>query len=283
MKTGEFEIYSIDTGIFHLDGGAMFGVIPKVMWSRAYHEGDEKNRIPLAARPLLIKRKNQAILVDAGNGTKMNEKLRSIYGIDNEKSDIELALAKYGLKADDITDVIITHLHFDHAGGLTKYVDGKPVPVFENARHYIQKAQLDWANNPTDKDKASYIPDNWKPLENDGMLISIDGPGEIFPGISLITVDGHTKAMQTVKIDSGEGKFLYSADLAPTSAHVKPVFVLGYDNEPLKALEEKKKYFTMAAEDDWTIIYEHDAFTTASKIEIGERGIKAVNKFDIND
>ncbi len=290
MKFGKFNIDVIDTGIFHLDGGSMFGVVPKVIWSKVYDAGDGLNRIPLAAKPLLVRWDDKVLLIDTGNGNKMNEKLRSIYGIDVEKSSIANALKPFGLKPDDVTDVIFTHLHFDHAGGATiikdngnknendKIKDGNDeiksneiTPAFPNARHYVQKEQLDWASSPTEKDKASFIKDNYQPLIDQKVLETLDGEGEIYPGISVIRCDGHTRAMQLVKITGGGQSLLYCADLAATSAHIRTPFGMGYDNFPLTTINEKKKLFTRAAEEDWTLIFEHDAFMQAAKIRIGAK------------
>ncbi len=266
MQFGKFNIDVIDTGNFALDGGAMFGVVPKPLWSKAYNQGDELNRIPLAARPLLIRYENNIILVDSGNGTKMNEKLQGIYGVDVIKSNLTLCLEKFDLTPNDITHFIYTHLHFDHAGGSTIFLDNAAQPLFNNAKHYVQKAHYDWALNPRLKDRASFIQADFIPIKESGLLEFTDGEGEILKGINVIPVDGHTKAMQMVKLQDGNNTLLYCADLSPTSAHIKPPFVLGYDNFPLTTIDEKIKYFNQAADENWLICFEHDAFTQAAYI-----------------
>lgn len=281
MKLGKFEIDLLDTGIFSLDGGAMFGVVPKALWSKAYHPGDDLNRIPLSARPMLVRWDNHNLLVDTGNGTKMDEKLQKIYTIDNHKSDISLALSGFGLKPEDITEVIFTHLHFDHAGGSTSIKDGKIVPTFPNALHYVQKEHLEWAEHPTEKDRASFFKDNYMPLLADGLLETIDGKGQLFPGLDVIPVFGHTKAMQLVKIHDQGQALLYCADVCPTSAHVNIPFVMGYDNNPLTTIEEKKMILPQAYEENWIIVLEHDAFIQAGTVKSSEKGFTFGDKIQI--
>ena len=275
MKFGKFNIESVDTGIFGLDGGPMFGVVPKVLWSKAYHPGDELNRIPLAARPLLVSWDNKKVLIDTGNGDKMNDRLTKIYNIDKQKSSITYALSKFDIKPDDITDVVLTHLHFDHCGGAVSRIDDKLIPTFPNAKYYIQKDHLNWANNATEKDRASFLRENYISLLSDGNVEMLDGEGELFPGIETILAHGHTKAMQMIKIKQDNQSLLYCADLCPTSAHVPVPYVMGYDNFPLTCLEEKKKFMAQAYEEGWIIVYEHDAFKQASVINSGEKGFFA--------
>ncbi|MFH1052569.1 MAG: MBL fold metallo-hydrolase [bacterium] len=266
MQIGKFQIDVIETGIFHLDGGAMFGVIPKALWSKSYHSGDELNRIPLEARLLLIRWEEKIVLVDTGNGTKLNPKIAARYGIDLTKSAVELHLRQFNIKPEHVTDVILTHLHFDHSGGATMVENGKIIPTFPNAKYYVQKEQYKWGINPTEKDRASFFPENYVPLKDMGMLELIDGDGEIFPGISVIKVSGHTKSMQLTKLHDEGKSILFCADLCPTAAHIPLPFVMGYDNEPLKTIEEKKVILPRAYEEETILVYEHDVFRQASKI-----------------
>ncbi len=273
-KLGDFTVHSIDTCIFALDGGAMFGVVPKNLWSKKYHSGDEQNRIPLAARPLLVEYNDKKILIDAGNGTKYSEKIAKIYNINLDESNIESALINKGFNPDDITDVILTHLHFDHAGGSTKIENNGAVPVFKNAKYYVQKEHYEWAMNPTEKDRASFMNDNYVPLKENGLLELIDGPGELFPGIELINTYGHTKALQMVKLKSENQSLLYLADLCPTNAHLHYSFSMGYDNFPLTTLEERKKYLPLAYEENTILFFEHDAFIKAGKLKATDKGFE---------
>ena len=283
MQFGKFSIELLNTGIFALDGGAMFGVVPKILWSKAYSRGDESNRIPLSAQPMLIRYDHKVILVDTGNGTKLSDRLCEIYGIDKSKSDIVRALAKFNVKAEDVTDVILTHLHFDHAGGGTTS-DGKEiVPTFGNAKYYVQKSHFDWALNPSEKDRASFFRDNYMPLLNNSVLEFTENESEIFPGIRVLPVNGHTEGMQLVKLDSEGKTILYCADLCATSAHVPIPYIMGYDNYPMKTLEEKKRIITRAHEENWLMVYEHDAFVQASYIEKNDRGYFAAEKVIISE
>ena len=283
MKLGKFSIDMLDTGVFALDGGAMFGVIPKALWSKAYNPGDEKNRIPLAARPMLIQWDDRKLLIDTGNGDKFNDKFARIYGIDRNKSSIYHVLEQNGIKPEMITDVILTHLHFDHAGGATVIKNGKAVPSFPNAKYYIQKEQFKWAENPTEKDRASFQKDNFIPLLSDGLMEFTDGEGEIYPGISVIPMDGHTRAMQVVKIAGDDQVLLYAADLCPTAAHVPVPYVMGYDNFPLTGMAEKRRIFSQAYDEGWIVAYEHDAFKQASVIDANEKGFYAGQTVNITE
>ncbi|MBX3044184.1 MAG: MBL fold metallo-hydrolase [Candidatus Kapabacteria bacterium] len=266
MKLGKFEVNAVDTGLFHLDGGAMFGVVPKALWSKKYNHGDEKNRIPLAARPLLIEFDNKKILVDTGNGNKREEKFMNIYGIDASKSSIALGLKTFNLKPEDITDVILTHLHFDHTGGSTIIENQKLIPTFPNAKYYVQKEHFDWAMKPTDKDRASFINDDFEPLIREGILEFTNGEMEIFDGISVIPVNGHTQALQMVKLKSQGESLIYISDLSPTVAHLTYTFGLAYDNFPLTTMEEKKKLLPKFYEENTIVCFEHDAFIQACRL-----------------
>lgn len=274
LQIGRYSIDIVDTGNFYLDGGAMFGVVPKTIWSKKYNSGDEKNRIPLAANPMIIKSENKNILVDSGNGVKYSQKLIDIYGFDIEKSNLELSLNKFNLSRYDITDVILTHLHFDHAGGSTFEINGKIEPTFPNAKYYVQKEHYKWACNPTDKDRASFIKSDYEPLISDGLLEFIEGDGELFDGIHVQCVNGHTQAMQLVKVIGDDKSLLFLADLAPTHAHLPYVFSLGYDNFPLTTMAEKKKIFPRAYEEKSIVVFEHDAFLQAATLKSVDKGFE---------
>lgn len=283
MNFGKFKVDVLDTGVFALDGGSMFGVVPKAIWAKAYHPGDELNRIPLSARPLLVRWGNKKILIDTGNGDKMSDKMVDIYSIDKSKSSLDVALKEYDLKPEDIDAVIFTHLHFDHAGGATKRIGDKIIPALPNAKYYVQKEHLDWAKNPTEKDRASFLKDDYMPLLAEGMVEIIDGEGEIFEGISVIPVNGHTKAMQTIKISDGGTTLYYCADLCPTNAHVPIPYVMGYDNYPLTAIEEKKKILPQAYEEGWILCYEHDVFFQGSNVQSTQKGFISGEKITISE
>ena len=283
IKIGKFQIDVVDTGGMALDGGAMFGVVPKALWQRAYTEADELNRIPMASRPLLVRWDDKIMLIDSGSGNKLGEKFEKIYGLDPQMTPINVGLSRYGLTADDITDFVYTHLHFDHSGGSTIMEKGEPIPIFTKAKHYVQKEQYKWAMNPTMKDRASFMPVNWEPVNANGMLEFLDGEGDIYPGISVIPVDGHTKAMQMVKISDGGETLLFGADLTPTTAHISYPFIMGYDNYPLTTLAEKEKHFPVAYEDKWIVVFERDYETQAGRLSYGEKGVYVSEKIQISE
>lgn len=272
MKTGRFNINILDCGTFALDGGAMFGVVPKALWAKAYHPGDEYNRIPLALKPLLIQTDKLNILVDTGIGNKHSEKFIKNYSIDSEKTDISIALSKYNLSPEDINMVIFTHLHFDHAGGATKITNNGLVPVFPNAEHIVQKGQLNWAKKPAAKDKASFIQDDFIPILDANLFTIIDEEAEIIDGLSVSTSKGHSEDMMLVHIDD-DTNFLYAADLIPTAAHISLPYIMAYDNKPLHLIEEKRKVLLNCYEESRNIIFEHDAFFQAASLNLTEKGI----------
>ncbi len=266
MKIGNFEIRAINTGNFGLDGGSMFGIVPKALWEKHYSRPDEANRIPLAARILFIDTGSRKILIDTGNGNKFSEKQANIYNIDLTKSHLQNSLTANGINPNEITDVILTHLHFDHCGGSTHYVGGEVLPTLPNATFYVQREQFEWAMNPTEKDRASFMNHDFEPLKNLGKLNLLEQTGEIFPGIELITLFGHTPAMQAVIINANGKTFFYPADLFPTRAHLNLPYILSFDNYPLTTLEEKKKLLPQIIEEEWIVVFEHDAFVDAATI-----------------
>lgn len=271
MKVGVYEITSLEAGMFSLDGGAMFGVVPWVFWSKT-NPPDERQRIRLATRCWLIRGNNRTILVDNGNGTKWSEKLKDIYNLDTTSSDLMSSLRSVGVKPLDVTDVILTHLHFDHAGGSTTFENGKLVPVFPNARYYVQKKQWELSQNPTEKDRGSFMKDDYMPLKEHGVLELVDGEGELFPGIELLVTNGHTNSQQLPRISDGKSTMLFCCDLLPTTSHVPWPYVMAYDVRPLVTIEEKKKIFGRAYEEKWILYLEHDPATEAITLKPTEKG-----------
>ena len=273
MDIGSYTISTFETGDFALDGGAMFGVVPKTLWMKAYHTGDDLNRIDMTARSLLIRGNGRIILVDTGCGHKMAEKLANIYRLDYSRASIEQSLQSHGITPEEITDVVLTHLHFDHVGGATKKIsNGDIIPTFPNAMYHVQKEQLQWAQSPTDKDRASFMPENWDPLIANGMLNVLEGDGEVFQGINVQRVYGHTCGLQVIHVQDDRHHIVFPADLIPTAAHIPVPYVMGYDNYPLTSMEEKQDLLTQASEQGWIICFEHDAFTKAGTIKRTEKG-----------
>jgi glyoxylase-like metal-dependent hydrolase (beta-lactamase superfamily II) len=276
MKIGNYELYAIETGTFALDGGAMFGVVPKTLWEKAIAP-DEKNRIGVASRALLLIGNGRRILIDDGNGSKMNEKLKAIYKIDSSKHDLVSSLRKHNVAPSDITDVILTHLHFDHAGGSTfRDVDGIVKPTFPNATYYVQREHWEWAQNPTERDKASFFSEDFMPLHEHGQLNFTEGEAEILPGISCRICNGHTTALQAPLVSDGTNAVLYVADLIPTIAHVPLPWIMGYDLRPLVTLEEKRRIVNEAVDGNWTLFFEHDAANQTCRLQRTDKGIVAV-------
>lgn len=283
MQIGNTKIDIVETGLFALDGGAMFGVVPKILWAKAYSPGDEFNRIPLAARNVLIQTSNRKILIDTGNGTKYDAKRAEMYAIDLNSSSAEVNLPPHGISRFDITDVVLTHLHFDHAGGSTFYNGENLEPTFPNARYYVQKEHFEHALKPYEKDNASFMKKDFMPLFENNMLELVEGDVQILPGINVHRSYGHTVAMQMVQITAENWNFLFTADLLPTAAHLPFPYVMGYDNQPLVTLQEKRKWLPFIAENDWTIIFEHDKEIQAAKIQLNSLGknyeIKEIIRF----
>ena len=268
MKFGEYECLSIDLGSFYTDGGAMFGVVPKTLWEKKIPP-DEMNRIPMRAVSLLIKGKGRNILVDTGYGTKLSEKSKKIYGI-TSCPDMEASLSKHGLTGNDITDVFITHLHFDHTGGATCIKGNQTIPSFPNAVYYIQKDQWEAAIHPNIRDKSSFIDDNYLPLEKKGLLRLTDGPEKLFPGIETIVTQGHTPGQQHLLIKGDRIKdqesLFFCADLIPTAAHIPIAWNMAYDLDPLAIMQEKTKLLKRAIKENWILFFEHDPYITAARI-----------------
>jgi len=271
MNIGAYEVISLETGRFSLDGGAMFGVVPWVFWSKLIPP-DERQRIALAARCWLIRGNGKNILVDDGNGTKWSEKLKDIYKLDYSSGDLLSSLKKAGLGPEDITDVILTHLHFDHAGGSTTLVNGELVPTFPKAKYYVQKKHWELSEQPTEKDRGSFMLDDFVPLMSHRVLELLDGEGELFPGIELLVTNGHTTGQQLPKISDGKTTMLFCCDLLPTTAHIPWPYVMAYDVRPLVTLEEKKKILTRAYDERWILFLEHDPIAEAITIKPTDKG-----------
>ncbi|MGE5847001.1 MAG: MBL fold metallo-hydrolase [Ignavibacteria bacterium] len=277
MRIGKYNLHTIESGLFALDGGAMFGIIPKPLWEKS-NPADEKNRIKLATRNLLLKSDSKNILIDTGMGTKWNEKFKEIYWIDQDDYSLEKSLMDINLIPEDITDVILTHLHFDHTGGSTKTLDDKLMPAFPNAVYHVGKKNFDWASNPSERDKGSYLKENFHPLKEAGVLCFTNTEKKFDDEIELIEVNGHTFGQQLVKIEDADNAILFCADLFPTTTHISLPYIMGYDLQPLVTLAEKKKILNMAAEKDWKLFFEHDPCIAAAVVERSEKGYKIKEK-----
>lgn len=274
MKVGSYEVTTLAAESFRLDGGAMFGVVPRPLWERT-NPPDERNRILLAARVLLLRGEGRVAIVDAGVGDKDGEKFRDIYAIRREPG-LPEALAAAGIASEHVTDVILTHLHFDHGGGSTRREGERVVPAFPRATYHVQRANLEHARRPNERDRASYLPENFEPLATAGVLQVYDGDGEILPGVFARVINGHTPGQQMVAIGEGAGSVVFSADLVPTSAHLPIPYVMGYDLEPLRSMEEKRRWLPEWSERGTIIVFDHDPDIVAARIEPGPRGAHRV-------
>jgi glyoxylase-like metal-dependent hydrolase (beta-lactamase superfamily II) len=276
MKIGNYELKVIHTGYFYLDGGAMFGIIPKPLWERS-NPADDKNRIKLSTRNLLLKSDSEIILIDTGMGEKWDDKAKDIYNMST--TPIEEALKKEGVERGDVTDVILTHLHFDHTGGSTKMEEGKVVPTFPNAKYHVAKKNFEWGMNPSERDRGSYLKENFLPLKEEGILRIFEGDSQFNNNISFIEVNGHTFGQQLIKIKDESNTLVYCGDLLPTVSHVRLPYIMGYDLQPLVTLEEKKRLLPIAAEEEWLLFFEHDPEIAAATVTVDGKGINLKEKY----
>jgi len=257
MKIGKYELKVIETGVFGLDGGAMFGIIPKPLWSK-FNPADEQNRVSLHARNLLLVSDSRKILIDTGIGSDWDEKFIRNYRLDQSENTMSNSFNKHNIKTDEITDVLLTHLHFDHTGGSTYLKDGKWIPTFPNAKYYVQKKHFEWALNPTDRDRGSFIQNRFLPLHEEGLLNFIDGEIQFDDEIELITINGHTSFQQMIKVHDSSNTVLYCGDLFPFTSHIPIPYVMSYDLRPIITVQEKKKILPLAIEQNWKLFFEHD-------------------------
>ena len=266
MKFGNYRVEVIPDCEFRLDGGAMFGVVPRNLWARV-NPPDDQNRIRMNMNCLFIEADGERILIDTGIGEKWSEKHRAMYGINRIRSFDESLKAIAGVAATDISIVVNTHLHFDHAGGNSIRNDtGRAVPAFPNARYFISQAEYEHAESPTERDRASYFPENWQPMKETGQLELKATDYEVVPGLTMETHAGHNRSMQCPRLAS-DGKALFGfADLIPTRAHVPYAWVMGYDLYPLETVEAKKKLLPQATQENWTCLFYHDPDQALGKI-----------------
>jgi glyoxylase-like metal-dependent hydrolase (beta-lactamase superfamily II) len=257
LRLGDFDISGLRDGYFFLDGGAMFGVVPKTLWEQKY-PADSKNRIKLALNSVLIRTPQALVLVETGIGTKIDQKFRGIYCVEKDPGLLP-SLSRLGLGPEDIDFVVNTHLHFDHCGGNTfRNEKGQVVPTFPRARYVIQKGEWEWAKHPSEREKSSYIGENFLPLEGYGLLELVEGNSQITEGVEVVLSPGHTPRHQSVKVSSRGQTLFYLGDLVPTSAHIRLSYIMSYDLFPLETLETKRKFYQQATEEDWVLAFVHD-------------------------
>ncbi|MDQ3190524.1 MAG: MBL fold metallo-hydrolase [Bacteroidota bacterium] len=273
------KIYPIETGFFKLDGGAMFGVVPKSIWKNL-NPADENNMCNWAMRCMLIEDGNRLILIDNGIGNKQDAKFFSHYFLSGNAT-LEKSLASYGYHPDDITDMFLTHLHFDHCGGSIKYNKDKTglETVFKNATYWSNQDHWKWATVPNPREKASFLKENILPIQESGQLKFVEKQGELFPGFSVTYANGHTEGMMIPHINYKGKTLVFMADLLPSAGHTPMPYVMAYDTRPLITMQEKGEFLKKAAENEYILFFEHDPVIECCTLKITEKGIRVDNTF----
>jgi glyoxylase-like metal-dependent hydrolase (beta-lactamase superfamily II) len=283
MKFGEYRVEVVPGGEFRLDGGAMFGVVPRALWQRVAPP-DEENRVLLNANCLFVEGAGERVLVETGMGDKWTPRQREMYGVRGGLSLAESLYERTGYEAEDVTVVVNTHLHFDHAGGNTRVdTEGRVVPTFPNARYLVSRAEYEHAEAPHERDRASYLPENWRPLAESGQLELKPAEYEVLPGLTLETVPGHSRTMQCVRLEQA-GRTLYGfADLVPTRAHVPLAWVMGYDLYPVETVEAKRRLLPRAAREGWLCLFYHDPERPLARVSEDDGKLRAVGLEEAQD
>tara|TARA_B100000700_G_scaffold246543_1_gene275546 strand:- start:3128 stop:3976 length:849 start_codon:yes stop_codon:yes gene_type:complete len=282
MKIGPYKLYSIETSEFRLDGGAMFGIIPKPLWEKQA-PSDYMNRINMVTRSLLLVSDEKKILIDTGNGNKWEEKFKKIYNIDTSRFSIEISLARYGFLVEEITDVICTHLHFDHVGGNTKVKEGEIVPTFPNATYWVSKENWELANHPSQKDAGSFMEIDWKVLAENGMIQIVDGRESFITGIETYLTYGHTTGLLHPVITDGNQSIFYGADIIPMAAHIPVPWVMAYDIQPAVTVKEKENLLIKMVDENWFLFFEHDPHIQACTIHLDGKHFKLKETITISE
>lgn len=268
VHVGDFEVTVLSDGTYELDGGAFFGVVPKVLWEKRI-EADARNMLRVGTNCLLVRDGKKSVLIEAGIGSKLNEKSQSIH-----KNQVLLmkSFEEAGVSTDEVDIVINTHLHFDHCGWNTYYCDGKPVATFPRAKYYVQRGEVEHAHEQHERDRVSYLTDNYDPLIQSGQMVLLDGDAEIAPAISVKRFPGHTRDLQAVIVRSGDMVLCYPSDLIPTVNHLDPTWVMGYDLYPLTTIASRHEFYAKAIPEKWLVAFTHDHETPLAYVEIGEKG-----------
>ena len=263
MRLGELEFHVLTDGTFRLDGGAMFGLIPRPLWERV-SPPDGRNRVVLSMNCFLVRSAGKQVLIETGGGDKWDAKRQDIYAFEGPR--LLQQLAARGVEAEEIDVVINTHLHFDHCGWNTRLVNGKVVPTFPNALYVVQEGEFEHARRPTERDRASYLPDNFEPVQAANQWRLLSGDCEIVPDVELIRVPGHTRDMMCVRLSGGGQTAMLLADLVPTTAHLPLPWIMGFDSYPLTTLENKKKWLGEIVRNDWLALFVHDVRVPVARL-----------------
>lgn len=277
------QLYTIDTGYFKLDGGAMFGVVPKVLWSRT-NPADENNLCPWAMRSLLIEDGDRLILIDNGIGDKQDDKFLRHYYLHGDVN-LHSSLNKYGFSAEDVTDVFLTHLHFDHCGGSVKWNKDRTSfeMAFKNAKYWSNQDHWAWATEPNNREKASFLKDNIVPIQESGHLNFVEKQNEIFNNFDALFVNGHTESQMIPHIKYKNKTIVFAADLLPSTGHIPLSYVMGYDTKPLVTLSEKEKFLNEAAEREYIIFLQHDNYNECCTVQKTEKGVRLKDTFSLSE
>ncbi|MEP7230722.1 MAG: MBL fold metallo-hydrolase [Ginsengibacter sp.] len=277
------KLYSINAGYFKLDGGAMFGVVPKSMWQKL-NPPDEKNLCNWAMRCLLVEHDRRLILIDNGMGNKQDEKFFGHYYLNGDDT-LDKSLAKHGFTKNDITDVFLTHLHFDHCGGSIERINDKLLPAFKNATYWSNEKHWQWATSPNDREKASFLKENILPIKESGQLkfIDVKEGAEFAKDFNIRFVSGHTEAMMLPQINYDGKTVIFMADLLPSVAHIPIPYVMAYDTRPLETLNEKKSFLTEAQQNDYILFFEHDPAIECCNLQLTEKGIRSKETFLLSE
>ena len=276
-------IYPIETGNFKLDGGAMFGVVPKSLWTRT-NPADDNNMISMAMRCMLIEDGDRLTLIDTGLGSKQSDKFFGYYYLFGGFS-LDTSLAKYGFHRNDITDVVLSHLHFDHCGGAIQWNKDRTgyEPAFPNAKFWSNANHWSWAVNPNPREKASFLKENILPIQESGQLNFVEGNGHDQLGFEVLFMDGHTEKQMIPKINYQGKTLVFMADLLPTTGHIPLPYVMGYDTRPLLTIQEKEQFLNQAASEEYFLFLEHDAYTEVCTVQHTEKGVRLKETYKFTD
>jgi glyoxylase-like metal-dependent hydrolase (beta-lactamase superfamily II) len=275
------KLYSVNAGYFKLDGGAMFGVVPKSIWNNL-NPSDENNMCNWAMRCLLVENEGRLILIDTGIGNKQSGKFFSHYYLNGDDT-LGKSLEKHGFSKDDITDVFLTHLHFDHAGGAIEKIDDQLIPAFKNATYWSNENHWEWATNPNDREKASFLKENILPIKESGKLkmVRIEEGIEFTKNFNIRFVNGHTGSMMLPQIKYKDKTIVYVADLLPSVSHIGIPYIMSYDTRPLETLKEKKSFLSEACEKNFILFFEHDPLIECCTLQQADRGIVSKQTFKL--